>query len=204
MILSQSKKYGGRPFACSSNDPFHSFFDSFGMIDLGFCGNPFTWSNKHHDHHLIKKHLDRGIVNSQWVHLFPHFAVHHLSAQISDHNPILLDTASSDLSLLRPFRFEEFWTYDASCNSIISSAWVKTFQGSFAFILSKKLKATKSALKIWNSSHFGNIEQKIASSLRQLDYIQQSHPSTITFDQEALLQKKLDDLLIQEESPVEK
>jgi hypothetical protein len=36
MILSQSKKYGGRPFACSSNDPFHSFLDSFGMVDLGF------------------------------------------------------------------------------------------------------------------------------------------------------------------------
>jgi hypothetical protein len=27
MILSQSKKCGGRPFACLSNDPFHSFLD---------------------------------------------------------------------------------------------------------------------------------------------------------------------------------
>jgi hypothetical protein len=35
MILSQSKKYGGRPYACSSNDVFHSFLDSFSMIDLG-------------------------------------------------------------------------------------------------------------------------------------------------------------------------
>jgi hypothetical protein len=55
-------------------------------------------------------------------------------------------------------------------------------------------------LKVWNSNHFGNIQQKIASSLCQLDYIQQSPPSTITFDQKALLQKKLDDLLIQKES----
>jgi hypothetical protein len=46
MILSQSEKYGGRPYACSSNDAFHGFLDSFGMIDLGFSGNPFTWSNK--------------------------------------------------------------------------------------------------------------------------------------------------------------
>ena len=35
MILLQSEKYGGRPYACSSNDPFHSFLDSFGMVDLG-------------------------------------------------------------------------------------------------------------------------------------------------------------------------
>jgi hypothetical protein len=108
MILSQSEKYGGRPFTCPSNDHFHSFLDSFGMVDLGFFGNPFTWSNKHHDHHLIKECLDQGIANSQWVHLFPHFAVFHLFAQTSDHNPIILDTTSSDLSLLRPFRFEEF------------------------------------------------------------------------------------------------
>jgi hypothetical protein len=42
MILSQSEKYGGRPYACSSNDAFHCFLDSFGMIDLRFSGNPFT------------------------------------------------------------------------------------------------------------------------------------------------------------------
>jgi hypothetical protein len=170
------------------------------MVDLGFFGNPFIWSNKRQYHHLIKEWLDRGIANSQWVHLFPHFAVHHLPAQTFDHNPILLDTALSDLSLPRPFRFEEFWTYDALCDSVISSAWVKSFHGSSAFILSKKLKATKSTLKVWNSNHFGNIQKKIASSLRQLDFIQQSPPLAFTFDQEALQQKSLDDLLIQEES----
>jgi hypothetical protein len=63
MILSQSDKYDGRPYACSSNDDFHSFLDLFGMIDLGFSGNPYTWTNKRRDHHLIKEHLDRGIAN---------------------------------------------------------------------------------------------------------------------------------------------
>jgi hypothetical protein len=161
VILSQDEKYGGRPFACSSTDPFRSFLDSFGMIDLGFSGNPFTWSNKRQNHHLIKERLDRGIANSQWVHLFPHYVVLHLPAQLSDHNPILLDSSPFDLTLPRPFRFEEFWTFDASCNSVISRAWVKKFQGSCAFILLKKLKATKSALKFWNSQHFGNIQKSL-------------------------------------------
>jgi hypothetical protein len=151
VILSQDEKYGGRPFACSSTDSFRSFLDSFGMIDLGFSGNPFTWTNKRQNHHLIKERLDRGIANSQWVHLFPHYAVLHLHAQVFDHNPILLDSSPADLTLPRPFRFEEFWTFDASCNAVISRAWVKNFHGSYAYILLKKLKATKSALKIWNS-----------------------------------------------------
>ena len=196
MILSQSKKYGGRPYACSSNDPFQSFLDSFGMVDLGFSSNPFTWSSKRQDHHLIKERLDREIANSQWIHLFPHFSVQHLSAHIFDHNPIILDTSPLDLSLSRPFRFEEFWTYDPSCGSVISKAWVNHFSGSSSFILSKKLKAIKAALKIWNSTHFENIQKRIASSLHQLDIIQQSTPFGFSFDQEVLLQKSLDELLI--------
>jgi hypothetical protein len=72
MILLQSKKYGGQPYASLSNDPFHCLLDSFGIVYLGFFGNPFTWSNKRQEHHLIKEHLDRGIANSQWVHLFSH------------------------------------------------------------------------------------------------------------------------------------
>ena len=102
MILSQSEKYGGRPYAYSSNDAFHDFLDYVGMIDLGFAGNPFTWSNKRWDHHLIKECLDCGIANSPWVHLFPYFSVQHLLAQSSNHNPVILDTAPSDLTLSRP------------------------------------------------------------------------------------------------------
>jgi len=41
-ITSQSDKFGGRPMNCSFGNPFSSFMDSFGMIDLGFSGNPYT------------------------------------------------------------------------------------------------------------------------------------------------------------------
>jgi hypothetical protein len=196
LILSQSDKYGGRPYACSSTDVFHGFLDLFGMIDLGFSGNPYTWTNKRRDHHLIKEHLDRGIANSLWVHLFPHYSVQHLPAHSSYHNPIILDTAPTDLTLPHPFRFEEFWTFDPSYGSTISFAWTNHFTGSPPFILSKKLKSTKSTLKSWNSTHFGNIQKRISHTLSQLDQIQQSPPSTFPFDQEVLLQNTLDNLLL--------
>jgi hypothetical protein len=47
---------------------------------------------------------------------------------------------------------------------------------------------------------FKKKKKKIVSSLCQLYFIQQSPPTTFSFDQEVLLQKSLDDLLIQEES----
>jgi hypothetical protein len=200
MILSQSDKYGGKPYASSSIDVFHGFMDSFGMIDLRFSGNLFIWTNRRRNHHLIKERLDRGIANPLWVQLFPHYSVQHLPTHSSDHNPILLNTIPTDLTLPYPFRFEEFWTFDPSCGSTISSAWINHIAGSPQYILTKKLKSTKSALKSWNLNCFGNIQNRISHTLSQLDHIQQSPPSTFSFDQEMMLQNKLDNLLIQEES----
>jgi hypothetical protein len=81
---------------------------SIGMIDLGFSGNPYTWSNHRQGHGLIKERLDRGIVSSTWLHAFPAISDTHLPDYTSDHNPLLLDTAIPSPSLSRPFRFEEF------------------------------------------------------------------------------------------------
>jgi hypothetical protein len=56
-ILDQSEKFGGWPYACSSNDPFRDFLNSHGLVDLGFSGSPFTWSNHGHGRHLIRERL---------------------------------------------------------------------------------------------------------------------------------------------------
>jgi len=96
MILSQQDKMGGLPYASSSTDYFHDFVNSYGLVDLGFTGNPFTWSNHRNGHNLIRQRLDRGLASSQWVHLFPSFSILHLPASGFDHNPLLLDTVDSD------------------------------------------------------------------------------------------------------------
>jgi hypothetical protein len=41
-VLDQSEKIGGKPISSSSNYSFRKFIDHFGMIDVGFAGNPFT------------------------------------------------------------------------------------------------------------------------------------------------------------------
>ena len=41
-VLDQFEKLGGKPVSSSSHCPFRSFIDLFGMIDLGFVGNPYT------------------------------------------------------------------------------------------------------------------------------------------------------------------
>ena len=124
-ILVQSEKQGGRLVASSSNCPFRRFIDHFGMIDLGFAGNPFTWRNNRKGLENIKERLDMGLTSLSWVHLHPDFSLIHLPAQNSDHNHISLNTNSSFCFLPRPFRFEEFWTKDFSCGQVIEAAWQK-------------------------------------------------------------------------------
>uniref|UniRef100_A0A2N9IBA5 Endonuclease/exonuclease/phosphatase domain-containing protein n=1 Tax=Fagus sylvatica TaxID=28930 RepID=A0A2N9IBA5_FAGSY len=114
VLLSQSDKRGGRPFASSYTNIFGSLISDHGLIDLGFSGNPFTWSNKRSSLANIKERLNRAFSNSEWRLLFPNATLLHYPATSSDHNPLILNTSGTILSLPKPFRFEAFWTRDSS------------------------------------------------------------------------------------------
>ena len=150
-ILSSAEKKGGSSFGSSSHSLFGNFVQANGLVDLGYSGNPFTWSNKRKGHFNIKEHLDRGLSNHCWIHLFPNANISHLPALDSNHNPLLLSTSGDFSNLPKPFKFEAFWVRDISSHSVIAKAWNSPFNGSAAFALSKKIKASKVALKIWNS-----------------------------------------------------
>jgi hypothetical protein len=107
-VLVQSEKLGGKPVSSSSNCPFRKFINLFGMIDLGFDGNPYTWSNNRKGLLMIKERLDRGLASPNWTHLHLEYSLLHLPAFASNHNPISLTTNNSFCFLPRPFRFEEF------------------------------------------------------------------------------------------------
>lgn len=121
-----------------------------------------------------------------------------MHAYASDHNPIILNTATSNNHLPRLFRFKEFWTKDPSCGVTVSTTWNSFFEGSHTFSLTKNLKATKYALKTWNNLHFGNIQKQIESLTCLLDAIQQSRHSAQSHHVELSLKKDLDELLLQE------
>jgi hypothetical protein len=199
MILDQSNKSGGLPYATSFRDFFRTFMNSYGMIDLSFSGNPFTWFNHRKGRHLIKQRLDRDVVSSQWFELFPSYSICYLPAITSDHNALLLNTISTPYSLPKPFRFEKFWTKHPECRSVILVAWDSFISGSSAFILAKKLKSTKHALKIWNNLFFGNIQKNINSISQQIDDIQRFNFPPQLHQEEIFLKQKLDSLYIQEE-----
>ncbi|XP_021773155.1 uncharacterized protein LOC110737090 [Chenopodium quinoa] len=51
------------------------FLEDAGLVDLGFHGNPFTWTNAREGIELIQQRLDRAMGNLSWVNAFPHTKV---------------------------------------------------------------------------------------------------------------------------------
>jgi hypothetical protein len=110
LIILQDNKYRGQPYNSLLANLFLDFINTFGMVDLGFSGNPYTWSNYHKGLGLIKERLDRSFAFSDWICYFPSYSVSHLPAHNLDHYPLLLNTAIPVPTLPKPFRFEEFWS----------------------------------------------------------------------------------------------
>ena len=170
-ILSAVEKCGGHSFGSSSHFDFVDFVQSNALVDLGFLGNKFTWSNHRFGRANIRERLDRGLANQGWVQLYPNSLINHLLASYSDHCPILLSTEGSYRNLPKPFRFEVFWTRDQSSHLVVAGAWLDEVEGSPAFSLSRKWKKTKDALKFWNVHHFGHIQMQIKSLMTQISVI---------------------------------
>lgn len=80
--------------------------DKCGMIDLGFTGPRFTWTNWRDVNVLIQERIDRFFINPSWCLLYPEARVSHLTRCHSDHFPILLEMQPTVwTNRPRPFKF---------------------------------------------------------------------------------------------------
>ncbi|XP_059454884.1 uncharacterized protein LOC132185076 [Corylus avellana] len=198
-LLARLEKSGSRAFGSSSHGDFVDFVHSNALVDLGFVGNRFTWSNCRMGRANIRERLDRGLANQSWVHLFPNSLINHFLATQSDHCPLLISTSSTYRNLPKPFRFEAFWTKDKSSHGVVAEAWLGEVEGSLAFSLSRKWKNTKNALKNWNHHHFGHIQHKIKSLMADISVIQSIPHFVGNAATEQVLQEDLQEQLLREE-----
>jgi hypothetical protein len=155
-ILSCDEKWGGNRPSNSRMLEFRNCLNACSMIDLGFSGPRFTWSNCHDVSYLIMERLDRALANLDWRILFPEATVSHLTRTHSDHCPLLLTLCPIIPHVLpRPFRFESIWFSHSDFPNI-----VLTFN-TFA-----------SLVTVWNKREFGNIFHRKNRILARLNGIQ--------------------------------
>ncbi|XP_026395781.1 uncharacterized protein LOC113290388 [Papaver somniferum] len=183
--------------------------DSSVLIDLGYIGSQFTWSNKKSGINNVKARLDRAMVNSHWLHHYNNSKLFHIDAIVSDHLPILLVTNGNDHQGKNLYRYFKCWFKDPTCQQIIKDSYKTNLRGSHAFKLVNCLRNVKYEIKKWNTTHYGNIDHKVHSltdQLRNLNrnpYFIQNNEATREVEQNLELAKKAQESFYTQKSRVD-
>ena len=196
-ILHPHEKLGGKPFNISKAKPFANCINNCKLIDLGFTGPRFTWSNKHRnkDTH-IRERLDSFLCNQEWIKNFPNTVVKHISNSSSDHSPLLLDTYPNIVYNRRRFIYDNTWSKHNSYNDTVRRTWYYACSGSHTDI--SKFSRFKSMLdknsRIWKNFFLGNAARDIQSLKNNLENIRiqiENNPSSDLISMEHKIQSQL-------------
>ena len=146
----------------------------FGLVDLGFQGNIFTWNNGRPGDAFVQERLDRACANSEWRSLFSHAKVFHIQSSYSDHNPIFINIFVPNQICRKkkkiPRRFEEKWAYHEGCEAIIRAAWeAESGAGSPIYRLFEKIRRCRQALIGWSRNTVGNFKTRIQEKQSTLE-----------------------------------
>lgn len=150
-ILSSSEKFGGRVINLNRSNQFLNCLNYCNLIDLGFKGSRYTWTNNHKCGSTILERLDRCLANFDWNVLFPNSLVTHLPRTHSDHCPLLLNLLGKPSPSTKPFRFETIWTSHPDLRPMIKNIWQQHLH------LLPSIKCFQHTTSYWNRYTFGNI-----------------------------------------------
>ena len=89
--LVDDDEFDGKAVSMNSSLLFKEYLDKCNMMDIGFAGPRYTWTNRREIQTLIQERIDKFFVNPQWCLLYPDAKVTHLPRYHSDHCPILLE-----------------------------------------------------------------------------------------------------------------
>ena len=115
-------KFGGRLVSVNRSLMLKECLDICNMIDLGFIGPRFTWTNRREVQGLIQERIDRFFVNPSWCIRYPEAKVSHLTRCHSDHCPVLLELQPTvGFNQSRPFKFQCFWLSDVTFPKVVEN-----------------------------------------------------------------------------------
>lgn len=141
------------------------------LLDMGFQGPKFTWSNKR-DEGTISKKLDRILVNETWLHKRTQAYGVFEAGGVSDHLRGRFQLEVEVVSKRKPFKFTNVIAETPEFKEIIASYWRDNqplFQSTSAlFRFSKYLKGLKPHIRFLSKNKLGALTKKVKEAFRDL------------------------------------
>ncbi|KAG6466890.1 hypothetical protein ZIOFF_075312 [Zingiber officinale] len=150
-------------------EDFNNFIMLAGLVDAGFVGDRYTWTNNR-----VWKRLDRVLLSSSWGSLDFTVRVEHLSRAASDHCPLLVEFPGFQ----RPrasFRFQRMWVRHRDFMQTVRLNWCLPSMAQGLQRLQMKLRRLKEHLKWWNMEVFGNIHDRVLQAEESMAAAEQAY-----------------------------
>ncbi|XP_021605634.1 uncharacterized protein LOC110610068 [Manihot esculenta] len=138
------------------------------LIDLGFEGTSFTWSEDDINSSYKAARLDRCLCTEIWRMTFSRATIIHAPKLHFNHCPIFMNCFGVTNSFVRRFHFQAAWTAHKDFVDVVFRGWKQNTS------LFHNLKSTKGSLSQWNRSEFGNIFHNKQRLIRRIDGVQKS------------------------------
>ncbi|XP_071902526.1 uncharacterized protein [Coffea arabica] len=155
------EKWGGKDRAEGGFREFNRFIKANNLIDLGYQGVPWTWSNSWERDGEVKESLDRCPCSTEWMQRYEKARCNHGEIEASDHLMLIVDTNSDTKRKKRRFYFDQRWTKNPETMEVIQGVWRKDHLGSRMFKVTRKIKECRIAILEWRKKVQGNSKVRI-------------------------------------------
>ncbi|KAL0383083.1 UNVERIFIED_CONTAM: hypothetical protein Scaly_0595600 [Sesamum calycinum] len=142
VILHPNENQGGDMRRMGPIDDFNDMMIDTGLMDVGFEGDPFTWTNKR-----VWKILDRVLYSKELTDTYNSTRVQHLSRRLSDHHPLFITAAKTENRKPSSFRFQNMWLNHHSFLDTVRQSWNLPIEG-YGIALNKGNAALVHALSL--------------------------------------------------------
>ncbi|KAM0853806.1 hypothetical protein ACQ4PT_050835 [Festuca glaucescens] len=204
-VLTHDEYYGSNDRSDAQMQLFRQCLEDYGLVDLGFTGPKFTWTNKQEAETNVRVRLDRAVVNGAFSNRFDDCRVENIVTTTSDHLEVLINLSSFEIPTERPpvqsgFRFEAAWLRTPDYKELMEQSWAKgaspsvSLQGTW-----NNLHSVAVSLRQWSRDTFSSVRKQIKKMERQLLYLRTGPFSTASLTETREIERKLCELFEREE-----
>ncbi|XP_060974183.1 uncharacterized protein LOC133039333 [Cannabis sativa] len=176
-IGNQSEKKGGRLYPSSLITGFQEVLCNCNLTDMELHGHPYTWERGKGTNNWVEIRLDKALVTSLWLDIFPSAVLSNCDVSSSDHTPIYLEPSpAAPAEMVYQFRFENAWTREPFCAQIVQACWDKNA----SLPLHEKISLCSKDLADWGRNLTCNFKKRIRQSKAKIASLKgNSDPSSI-------------------------